>query len=119
MKIAIATDNGMVAAHFGRCPEYTIVDIEGKKIIKSEVIPNPGHEPGFLPRYLAEREVDCIIAGGMGPRAQGLFAQNNIETIIGVTGKVDNVVSDFINGRLQKGESSCNHGIEGHRSCDH
>ena len=82
MKVAISTDQGYVSAHFGRCPSYTLVEIKEGQILNKEEVPNPGHQPGFLPQYLSEKGVNCIIAGGMGPRAQGLFAQKNIETII-------------------------------------
>ena len=34
MKIAISTDGDFVSAHFGRCPEYTILDIENGKVIR-------------------------------------------------------------------------------------
>ena len=82
MKVAISTDMDYVSAHFGRCASYTIVDIEEGKVINREEIPNPGHQPGFLPQYLSDRGVNVIIAGGMGPRAQDLFAQKNIETSV-------------------------------------
>jgi predicted Fe-Mo cluster-binding NifX family protein len=68
MRIAISTDQGYVSAHFGRCPSYTIIDIKEGQILNREEIPNPGHQPGFLPQFLSERGVNCIIAGGMGPR---------------------------------------------------
>ena len=55
MKLAISTDGGNVSAHFGRCPTYTLVDVEEGNIVAREEIPNPGHRPGFLPGYLAER----------------------------------------------------------------
>jgi len=70
VKIAIATESGYVSAHFGRCPAYTLVDIENGKVVGQQDIPNPGHSPGFLPGYLSEKGVNVIIAGGMGPRAQ-------------------------------------------------
>lgn len=70
-KIAISTDGEAVAAHFGRCPAYTIVEINDGVIQSRELIANPGHEPGFLPGYLAERGVTCIVAGGMGPPSPG------------------------------------------------
>ncbi len=75
MKIAISSDRGFVSAHFGRCPSYTLVEIKEGQVLKKEEIQNPGHQPGFLPQYLSEMDVDCIIAGGMGHRAQSLFAQ--------------------------------------------
>jgi len=113
MKIAISTDQGYVSAHFGRCPSYTILEIKEGKILSREEIPNPGHQPGFLPEYLSEKGVNCIVAGGMGPRAQGLFAQKNIEPIIGVQGTVDEVIEKFINQELEPGEDLCGHKHQG------
>lgn len=110
VKIAVATDGPMVAAHFGRCPEYTIFTVNSGKVENRVIIPNPGHEPGFLPGYLAKLGVSCIIAGGMGPRAQGLFAENNIQAITGVSGPVDEVINLYLAGRLESGESLCEHG---------
>ena len=118
VKIAVATDGPMVAAHFGRCPEYTIFTLNNGKVENKVIIPNPGHEPGFLPGYLGKLGVSCIIAGGMGPRAQGLFAENNIRTITGVSGRVDEAINSYLAGRLESGESLCEHGQEGHE-CNH
>ena len=110
MKIAISTDRGQVSAHFGRCPSYTILEIKEGRIQKQEEIPNPGHQPGFLPQYLSDMGVSCIIAGGMGPRAQALFSQKNIETVIGVQGSIDEVIDKIINQELEAGEDLCDHG---------
>jgi predicted Fe-Mo cluster-binding NifX family protein len=110
MKVAVSTERGFVSAHFGRCPSYTVFEIEEDNILSREEIPNPGHQPGFLPQYLSERGVQCIIAGGMGPRAQGLFAQKGIETIIGVQGTVDEAIAKFLRQELVPGEDLCDHG---------
>ncbi len=118
MRIAISTDGLNVASHFGRCPEYTIVDAEDGKLVKKETIGNPGHEPGFLPKYLSDMGVNCIIAGGMGPRAQGFFSQYNIETVIGVVGPIDKVIDDFMKGELITGESQCDHDSPSHKQCN-
>lgn len=109
VKIGISTDGNSVAPHFGRCPEYTLVTIEDGRVIAKEKIPNPGHEPGFLPKYLGDMGVTLVIAGGMGPRAQGLFDERNIKTIIGISGRVDDVLEAFIAGTLESGESTCEH----------
>jgi predicted Fe-Mo cluster-binding NifX family protein len=121
MKVAISTDQGYVSAHFGRCQSYTIVVIKEGQILSKEEFPNPSHQPGFLPEYLSEKGVNCIIAGGMGPRAQGIFAQKNIETIIGVQGAVDEIIDKFIKQELQVGDDLCGHqlGAEAHSLCDH
>jgi predicted Fe-Mo cluster-binding NifX family protein len=122
MKIAIATEGNVVSAHFGHCPQYTIYDVDEKqnKINSKLVIENPGHQPGFLPGYLAELGVNCIIAGGMGPRAQELFAQNNIETITGVSGRVDDVIQEYLKGNIAGGGNLCDHGEGAHGGhCSH
>ncbi len=121
MKVAISTDQGYVSAHFGRCQSYTIVDIKEGHVLRIGEIPNPGHQPGFLPKFLSEKGVNCIIAGGMGPRAQGLFAQQNIETIIGVQGPVIEVVQKFIKQELEVGDDLCGHkhGLEDHPPYSH
>jgi predicted Fe-Mo cluster-binding NifX family protein len=110
MRIAISTDGDIVSAHFGRCPSFTIVDIENSKAVKKEVIGNPGHQPGAIPRFLHEKGVDCIIAGGMGMNAVNFFNQFNIEAIVGITGTIDNVIEKLEKGTLKGGESLCRPG---------
>lgn len=110
MRIAIATENQGVCQHFGHCPEYTIYTIEDKEIQKTEVIPNPGHRPDFLPGYLHQQSVDVIIAGGMGPKAQKHFEEAGIDVILGVVGLTEQVAEQYINGVVQAGESRCEHG---------
>ena len=108
-KIAIATESSQVSAHFGRCQSYTIFEVEGKEITGKNVVDTPGHQPGMLPRFLNEKGVNYVIAGGMGPMAQNLFREMNIEPIIGASGKVDDVIQDFLNGILEIGDSLCDH----------
>ncbi|MCK4761789.1 MAG: NifB/NifX family molybdenum-iron cluster-binding protein [Candidatus Aminicenantes bacterium] len=119
MKIAISTENNQVSAHFGRCPNYTLFEAEDKKVTGKTVIDTPGHQPGVLPGFLNEHGVNYVIAGGMGPRAQDLFRQMNIEPIIGITGCVDDVVQAFLNGTLQSGESLCTQNSQDHHECRH
>ena len=116
MIIAIATEGAGVAPHFGRCPQYSLFEVSDGAVKNKKMIDNPGHEPGFLPRYLSEMGVSCIIAGGMGHRAQSLFDAENIETCIGVSGPVDDAINAYLAGTLEVGESSCTHHEGGH-SC--
>ena len=109
MKVAISTEGDYVSAHFGRCSQYTMVEVEEGKVLIREVIENPGHQPGFLPGFLAERGVTCVITGGMGPRAQSLFAQQGIETVVGVSGRIEEVIEKFLKGELEGEENPCEH----------
>ena len=119
MRLAIATENGTVAAHFGRCPHYTLVDIQDGAEAGRTIVENPGHEPGRIPAFLSEHGASVVVAGGMGHRAKELFDSMGIDQIIGVTGQVDAVVSGCIDGTLAGGESLCSHGADGHGEHDH
>ena len=107
MRIAIATDKGMVSSHFGRCPEFTIIEIKDNKIIRKDTIKNPGHETGFLPRFFNERGIGCIITGGAGFRAKQLFDEFNIRLVTGLGGRIEDVVNDFINKKIRTAENLC------------
>ena len=111
MKVAISTDGEVVSAHFGRCPSFTIIEIEDSKLISREVIDNPGHHPGFLPQFLRKNGVGAIVAGGMGQRALDLFAQVGIEVVVGISGSIDEVIDEIVKGTLKGGESLCKPGL--------
>jgi len=110
MRIVISTENGKVAQHFGRCPEFTLVDIENGIVIKKESVQNPGHAPGVLPKFFSKLGCKTIIAGGMGNRAQELFRTYDMDWIIGVQGEVDCVIDEYLAGTLTAGDSMCEHG---------
>ena len=124
MKIAISTDGGQVSAHFGRCPTFTILEIEDGKVLKREEISNPGHHPGYLPKFFNEMGVSCIIAGGMGQRASLLFDEFQVQPILGISGSIEDVMSRLENGTLEGGESLCKPGAgkgygQDKTECDH
>ena len=112
MKIAIPLAAGKLALHFGHCERFALVDVDPtqKMILKREDIEAPPHEPGLLPKWLAERGVNMIIAGGMGQRAQGLFVEHGIQVIVGAPADTpERLVGDYLAGTLQGGENVCDH----------
>jgi Mrp family chromosome partitioning ATPase/predicted Fe-Mo cluster-binding NifX family protein len=112
MKIAIPMADGKLTTHFGHCESFALVDVNTieRKIIKREDIIPPPHEPGLLPPWLAERGVNMIIAGGMGQRAQGLFAQSGINVVVGAPADTpEQLVCDYLSGTLQVGANTCDH----------
>ena len=124
MLIAIATDEGNVSSHFGRCQTYTMVDIENGHIVKKEQVANPGHEPGAIPEFLNRKGAKKIVCAGIGARAMELFAQYGIEIVAGVDGAVEHVIGRLAKGTLKGGESLCKpgdgrgYGVE-KTECDH
>jgi len=112
MRFAVPVTEGKVATHFGHCSHFALFDVDEstKVIIKKEVIPSPGHQPGFLPAWLAEQGISVVIASGMGSRAQALFNESRIEVIIGVLGDdSEKAVLDYIRGELATGDNICDH----------
>lgn len=124
MKISISTDGDFVSPHFGRCPVFTIVEIEDNRLISKRTIDNPGHHPAFLPQFFHEQGIDCIVAGGMGARAKGLFDQCCIKTLTGISGSIDDIIDKLIKGTLEEGQSLCipgsgkSYGLD-KTECDH
>jgi ATP-binding protein involved in chromosome partitioning len=112
MKYAVPVSGGMVSPHFGHCEQFALIDVdEGKKqILKKELVNSPGHEPGLLPQWLADKGVSLVIAGGMGSRAQGLFQQNKIGVITGtMESDPEKAVLSHLNGILATGANICDH----------
>jgi predicted Fe-Mo cluster-binding NifX family protein len=109
MRIAVASDNNMVTNHFGHCQEFMIFEVENNHIKSSETIANPGHKPGFLPNFLADRDVRVIISGGMGAGAVEIFKERNVEVVTGASGKAKEAAKSYLDGSLKSTGTVCNH----------
>lgn len=104
MLIAIPTEAEMVCPHFGHCEVFTFYDTATKQI---RPVPNPGHQPGFLPGFLKAQGAELVIAGGMGGRAQDLFADQGIALIVGISGKIKDVIAQYEKGLLKSTGAVC------------
>ena len=112
MKYAVPVSGGVLSQHFGHCEQFALIDAdeEKKEIVRSELLDSPGHEPGRLPKYLAEKGVNVVIAGGMGSRAQALFQQSGINVVIGAVAKdPEQAVLSYLNGSLDMENNICDH----------
>jgi predicted Fe-Mo cluster-binding NifX family protein len=112
MRIAIPITDGKLSAHFGHCEEFAVVDVDEqtKQIAGVTKLQPPAHEPGVLPKWLSEQKADVIIAGGMGQRAQQLFAHNNIKVVVGASDRPpEELVSAYLNNTLETGNNICDH----------
>ncbi|HOJ72224.1 MAG TPA: iron-sulfur cluster carrier protein MrpORP [Syntrophorhabdaceae bacterium] len=111
MRFAVPTYQGKLCAHFGHCEAFAIIDTDNNGNIIKEVFENPPpHEPGVLPKWLSEKGVNCVIAGGMGSRAQQLFAQQGVKVVTGAQGEYPrDVVEQYLKGTLQTGANTCDH----------
>jgi ATP-binding protein involved in chromosome partitioning len=112
LRFAVPTSDGVLCAHFGHCEVFTLVDVDrsSRKVLEVTTVPAPEHEPGLLPSWLAERGANVIIAGGMGSKAQQLFAQQNVEVVTGAPSlEPAAVVEQYLAEKLVTGENVCDH----------
>lgn len=112
MKIAIPLADGKLSMHFGHCQEFALVDVDEntQEVLQTQTLQPPAHQPGVLPAWLHELGANVIIAGGMGQRAQQLFAQNDIKVIIGASAQnSEELIKAFLAGTLETGENICDH----------
>lgn len=116
MKVAVACEGSIVSGHFGHCQNFMIYDVEDHKVVGQESLMNPGHKPGFLPKFLKEQNAEVIIAGGMGAKAVTLFNQENIEVVTGAMGLAKDVILSYLNGSLETTGDVC-HSHEHADSC--
>ncbi len=112
MRIAIPCEDERVAAHFGHAPQFALIDVDEQTKAVGEVgfVTPPPHEPGLLPRWLAEQGATVVLAGGMGGRAQDLFEQAGIAVVIGVQQPDPKQAAEaYVQGTLASGTNPCDH----------
>lgn len=109
MRIAISADNkngldSPVNPHFGRCPCYILVDVEGQEVTGVIVVDNPyygNHAPGQVPAFIHSQGANVMLAGGMGRRAVDFFQQYGIEVATGASGTVRQALQSYLAGELR------------------
>ena len=120
MRVALASDtnNGLdsiVAQHFGRCPYFAFVDLDGNEVQKVEVVSNPfysGHQVGQVPEFIHSQDANVMLSGGMGGRAIQFFEQYGIQTATGVGGiPVRSALERYLGGELT-GAAPCSESVE-------
>jgi predicted Fe-Mo cluster-binding NifX family protein len=110
-KYAVPVDqNGILDAHFGHCSYFAMHEVEKNEITSTEMIQPPPHEPGVLPRWLADLGVTDVLAGGMGNRAIQLFNQHGVNVFVGapkITAK--ELVNGYLNNSIEFSANYCDH----------
>lgn len=111
-RVALPLTGGQLASHFGHCEEFLLADLDTASgiVLGTTRLRAPEHEPGLLPRWLKENGAQVVIAGGMGSRAQELFAANGIRVVPGVEpGAPDEIIRMYLAGALAAGANICDH----------
>ena len=109
---ALPVAEGRLCMHFGHCEMFALMDADSvsKEISNKRMLEPPPHEPGALPRWIKEQGADMVITGGMGTRAQQMFAQHGIEVVVGApSDEPEQIVRAYLEGTLKTGGNVCDH----------
>ncbi len=109
MKIAVTYDNGTVFQHFGKTQFFKIYDVENGTVTNSTVIDNSGLGHEALAGLLADKAIDVLICGGMGPGAQAALSEAGLEVVAGASGDADAAVAAYLKGELVSTGVNCDH----------
>ena len=119
MRIAVSVEtnnelDSVVAHHFGRCPFFALVDVDGTEVKAINVVDNPfygAHQPGQVPGFIHEQKADVMLSGGMGGRAIQFFQQYGIQAATGANGTVRTALQSYLGGELS-GAAPCKESVE-------
>ncbi len=110
MRIAVTYEEGMVGQHFGRTEQFKIYDIRDGEIQSSQIIDTNGTGHGALAGFLRAAEVQTLICGGIGMGARVGLQDMGIELLPGAAGNADDVVKDYLAGKLEYDpDAACHH----------
>jgi len=110
MKIAVSSMGknlaDSVSEVFGRSPYFIIAEIENGKIKETEIIENKGADQTggagiSAAQLMAEKNVNAVISGNVGPRALNVLRQFNIKVYYG-DGVIKEALQEFIDGKLKE-----------------
>ena len=114
MRIAISAESNSgllseVSPHFGRCPYYVLIDLDGRAILEVKSVANPyygSHQPGQVPAFIRDQSAAVMVSGGMGARATAFFSEYGIQVATGASGTVGEAVERYLKGELS-GDACC------------
>jgi predicted Fe-Mo cluster-binding NifX family protein len=116
MKIAMPKNEEMLNQHFGQSKEYLIATIEEGKITDRKVINSEAlqHNHGGLSDLFIKEGVELVILGGIGQPALQALTMNGLPVIKGASGRLEDVLTAYVNGELADRDVTCNHHGQDH-----
>jgi len=102
--------DGEMAQHFGRCPYYVVVRVNGEHLVEqTRIEANPHaqqHGPGVVPKFVDSLGADVILAPGMGQKAIAWFDRLGVEVATGSRGQVGATLQAYLDGAIS-GATGC------------
>ena len=112
MKVAVSSMgdklDAMVDPRFGRCAYFMVVNVENNEIKDFEAIKNPGVTAmggaGIqAAQIIANKEVEALISGNIGPNAFNVLSGTGIKIVTGVGGiSVKEAAERYLKGELKE-----------------
>ena len=108
MKVAVSSSgtslDSNVDPRFGRCPYYIFYDTNTDSF---EHVDNEGRQAmggaGIqAAQFLANKKIEAVISGNIGPNAYRVLSAASIKIYSGVTGKVKDAVEKFKKDELKE-----------------
>lgn len=115
--IAIPTVNGTVDNHFGHCDHYTLFYINDDNTIDSSKRLESPQGCGCksnIASVMQEMGITVMLAGNMGEGAFKKLNEHGISVVRGCSGKVEDVLQNYLNGTLADNGEACDH-----HDCNH
>lgn len=101
MRIAVTYENGEIFQHFGHTEQFKIYDVDGGKIVSSQIVDTNGSGHGALADFLNALHVDALVCGGIGGGAQAALSATGIKLYGGVSGSADEAAEALAAGNLE------------------
>jgi len=118
MKIAITAQgqdlSSQVDPRFGRAQYFLIVNTESMDfecVANKQNINAPSGAGIQAGQIIANTGAKVLLTGNCGPKALGILSAAKVQVIVGVSGKVEDVIQKYNNGELNVTDSS---NVEGH-----
>jgi predicted Fe-Mo cluster-binding NifX family protein len=108
MKICVTATHGDLGAtldpRFGRCGYFVIVDPETMEFesLQNEAASVSGGAGIQAAQSIANRGIDVLITGSIGPNAFGILSSSGIKVMTGPAGSVSEVIEQYLSGSLHE-----------------
>ncbi|MCR5395733.1 MAG: NifB/NifX family molybdenum-iron cluster-binding protein [Bacteroidales bacterium] len=116
-KIAVPTRENVVDDHFGHCEYYTIYTVDDNNQVTDRSRLDSPQGCGCksnIASVMEEMGISLMLAGNMGNGAYAKLTDHHIEVIRGCHGATEQVIQDYLAGKLHDSAEACDH-----HDCDH
>ncbi len=102
-----------LAEHFGRAPNFAVVDLNDKgDVVNVKAVPNVGEHAGgrgYTHDHILGLQPNAIIVYGMGPRGLNTFQSAGVAVLRANANTVGEVIAAYKDDKLQELTEGCQH----------